>query len=229
MGTILYDGEYVPGIIYDFDIEKHESWVKEIDGALQKYNSKFFKPKDRILILEDRKKAIQSDITDYYERKQNIEKRQKATVLELETKVSGVTFHKSEVNSAIKYIVEENKDFSEPYLGYKKRDFEDAGEPIFKYDGYTTSDVELEEDPENEFDSNAIKVTIGNFFVGYLPKNIAPRLSKYIADEAFEVSKSSEIIGGPYKEFDYLEDKVISSKLDVGFKLQITVIDKSLL
>jgi len=37
------------------------------------------------------------------------------------------------------------------------------------------------------------------------------------------------IIGGPYKDFDYLEDKVVTIKNDFGFEVNLTLLDTDLL
>lgn len=45
---------------------------------------------------------------------------------------------------------------------------------------YYTRNVKLVREPENEFDKNAIKVLVNNIHIGYVPKNIAKKMAKFI-------------------------------------------------
>lgn len=226
MGLILIN-DYRPGIIFsEADVEQHNQFLNEIDENLKKLNSKFFKPKDEILRLESLKQKVQADVDDFFERQKNIQKIKLATIIDVETKVAGVNYHQNNVKSALKSIIEENN-FLEPYDGYKKSDFEESLEPVYKYSGYDTSNVTLEAEPDNEFDSNAIKVLIDDGLVGYLPKDIAAKMVNYVSDSRYDIKPRVEVVGGPYKEFDIIEDKLISKKDDFNFLINIKVVDKS--
>ncbi len=64
--------------------------------------------------------------------------------------------------------------------------FNGAQENIKKFGCADIGTYELVREPNNEHDPNAIRVVIAEFFLGYVPKNIASWLApKMDADETF--------------------------------------------
>lgn len=82
-------------------------------------------------------------------------------------------------------------------------------ERIYQYE-FNPKSVVLEEEPDNIYDSNAIKVLIDNVLVGYIKKGSCSHIKNLIKNEKIQ-SISAEIHGGKYKivisDYDYDEDK----------------------
>lgn len=93
-----------------------------------------------------------------------------------------------------------------------KRDLMDMGEvdvKVWKYEFYP-SRLELEPEPDNPEDPNAIKVIVDGNHVGYIKKGSCKHLLKLMEKEAI-VGATCQIGGGPYKmvvsDYDYDRDK----------------------
>ena len=70
---------------------------------------------------------------------------------------------------------------------------------------------------------------IFNNHVGYVPATIAKTIRKYFDNKKYNFVIEGEIKGGPYKEWDDLNDKVITNNdLDIGFEIYLSVIDSTL-
>nr|DAX04303.1 MAG TPA: HRAN protein [Bacteriophage sp.] len=133
-------------------------------------------------------------------------------------KTVGSTFRKkSDLNNAIKYIAEDY--FGEFYDGMSNKEIaEDMGR-VYKYQDFYTNNVSLIPEPENEYDKNAIKVLVSDFCIGYIPKNINKQILSFVNDDTLDRDLTVEIIGGPYKELDFIEDKVTTTNDNYGFEL----------
>lgn len=149
-------------------------------------------------------------------------------------RVSGVTNYKKSVKQACADIAEEAgiPDVSNYYGDMSAKEIreivEDFGEKVYKYQDLSTTDVEFIPEPENEYDTNAIKILIIDNFVGYVPSKIAKQIHKYFSNDKYLISAAVDIVGGPYKEWDDYEEKVITdNSLDVGFEVYLSIIDSS--
>ena len=70
---------------------------------------------------------------------------------------------------------------------------------------------------------------IFNNHVGYVPATVAKTIRKYFDNKKYNFVIEGEIKGGPYKEWDDLNDKVITNNdLDIGFEIYLSVIDSTL-
>lgn len=114
-------------------------------------------------------------------------------------RVAGVSYRQAEIES----LGSENPDFSlskkemcEQYLD---------GDRIYKYDFFITN-VNLEPEPTNEVDSNAVKVIADNVHIGYIKAGKCSEV-KNILNSANSISIDIEIKGGPYKELFIDEDE----------------------
>lgn len=105
-------------------------------------------------------------------------------------KVAGISFHEKEI---INELASENDDY---YM--TKKEIVDAymtDETIYKYT-FSIDDVQLEPDPDNPHDPNAIKIIVDGVFVGYVPGRSTKRV-KQILTQSPEII--CEIYGGPSK------------------------------
>lgn len=84
-------------------------------------------------------------------------------------------------------------------------------EKIYRYSFYP-EDVRLIEEPENEYDSNAIKVVIDNIHVGYIKKESCLHIKELIKTNKIR-HITADIHGGEYKilvsDYDIEKDKEI--------------------
>ncbi|MCB2860605.1 restriction endonuclease [Streptococcus suis] len=156
------------------------------------------------------------------------------TVEKIIFRVAGVTNYKKAVKQACDDIAEDNgiPDYSKYYgdLSTKeiREELEEFGGQIFKYQDLSTTEIKLIPEPDNRYDGNAIKVLIFDNFVGYVPGRMAKNIRHYFDDNKFNFISEVEIKGGPYKEWDEYEEKVIiNNDLDVGFEIFLTIIDSS--
>ncbi|EFU63391.1 HIRAN domain-containing protein [Streptococcus oralis] len=156
------------------------------------------------------------------------------TVEKILFRVAGVTNYKKAVKQACNDIAEDNDipEYSRYYGDLTtqeiREELEEIGGQIFKYQDLSTTEVELVPEPTNKYDSNAIKVLIFDNFVGYIPGKIAKNIRHYFDDDKYIFISEAEIKGGPYKEWDEYEEKVVTNNdLDVGFEIYLTIVDSS--
>jgi len=129
---------------------------------------------------------------------------------------------KSDITSALKYISKNS--WSDKYQGMTNKEIEDSFEKTFKFSNFSTPDFDLIPEPSNEYDTNAIRVFIDGSNIGYLPRSEANQVIEYINDKSnYVASGIVSITGGPYKEYDYTIDKVVSKNSDLGFKMYLEI------
>lgn len=157
------------------------------------------------------------------------------TVEKIVFRVAGVTKYKKAVKEACNLISEDNgiPEYAKYYsnLSTKKlrEELEEYGLKVFKYQDLDFFNIELVPEVDNKYDPNAIKVLIFNNHVGYVPATVAKTIRKYFDNKKYNFVIEGEIKGGPYKEWDDLNDKVITNNdLDIGFEIYLSVIDSTL-
>lgn len=157
------------------------------------------------------------------------------TVEKILFRVAGVTKYKKEVKEACNLIAEDNgipeyaKYYSNLSTTELREELEEYGLKVFKYQDLDFFNIELVPEVDNKYDPNAIKVLIFNNHVGYVPATIAKTIRKYFDNKKYNFVIEGEIKGGPYKEWDDLNDKVITNNdLDIGFEIYLSVIDSTL-
>ena len=115
--------------------------------------------------------------------------------------VAGTSYRQNEIKS----LGSINDDYR-----LSKRDFIDSYDEYDKvYElEFSPRNVELIEEPDNEFDPNAIKVVIDGVHVGYIKKGSCSHVKKILRSDKLQ-SISAEICGGNYKYYvcEYDEDK----------------------
>ena len=157
------------------------------------------------------------------------------TVEKILFRVAGVTKYKKAVKDACNLIAEDNgipeyaKYYSNLSTKELREELEEYGLKVFKYQDLDFFNIELVPEVDNKYDPNAIKVLIFNNHVGYVPATIAKTIRKYFDNKKYNFVIEGEIKGGPYKEWDGLNDKVITNNdLDIGFEIGLSVIDSTL-
>ncbi len=216
-----------------YDVYNEEQFLKMKKGIearkleLAKLQNKIFKTQNVINQIN----AISQDIKgaelacEEYEQRQNEIKREKlATVFEINCKVKGTSFRKNELNQVLSYIDKQSD--QEKFGGYSNKDIEENGARQYKYDGFYTENFSLKKDAENIEYSDAVKVLVNDIFVGYLPKELSSKVSVLLDSDKSIIKGRVTIVGGPYKEFDYLDDKVVTVKNDFGLKLSCKFLNK---
>lgn len=157
------------------------------------------------------------------------------TVEKIVFRVAGVTKYKKAVKEACNLIAEDNgipeyaKYYSNLSTKELREELEEYGLKVFKYQDLDFFNIELVPEVDNKYDPNAIKVLIFNNHVGYVPATVAKTIRKYFDNKKYNFVIEGEIKGGPYKEWDDLNDKVITNNdLDIGFEIYLSVIDSTL-
>ncbi|WP_142363545.1 HIRAN domain-containing protein, partial [Streptococcus pneumoniae] len=149
-------------------------------------------------------------------------------------RVAGVTKYKKAVKEACNMIAEDNgipeyaKYYSNLSTKELREELEEYGLKVFKYQDLDFFNIELVPEVDNRYDPNAIKVLIFDNHVGYVPATIAKTIRKYFDNKKYNFVIEGEIKGGPYKEWDEYEEKVVTNNdLDVGFEIYLTIVDSS--
>ncbi|MDT2842654.1 HIRAN domain-containing protein [Vagococcus lutrae] len=216
-------------IMNDNDYEERLKEIKVRKKRLSSLKSKIWKTsavKEEIKLLEEDIEGAEEACHKYSEDKIRREKEALATISVFNFKVSGISFRKTEVNKAIRYIDENS--YWDKYDGLTNKEIEEYGK-TYKYQNFDTTNFDLIPEPSNEFDSNAIKVLVNDHHIGYVPKETAKELLPSLLNDDISIKGRVTIIGGPYKEFDYLEDKVVTTKSDFGFKVYCVLLDNKIL
>lgn len=157
------------------------------------------------------------------------------TIEKILFRVAGVTKYKKAVKEACNLIAEDNgipeyaKYYSNLSTKELREELEEYGLKVFKYQDLDFFNIELVPEVDNKYDPNAIKVLIFNNHVGYVPATVAKTIRKYFDNKKYNFVIEGEIKGGPYKEWDDLNNKVITiNDLDIGFEIYLSVIDSTL-
>lgn len=157
------------------------------------------------------------------------------TVEKILFRVAGVTKYKKAVKEACNLIAEDNgipeyaKYYSNLSTKELREELKEYGLKVFKYQDLDFFNIELVPEVDNKYDPNAIKVLIFNNHVGYVPATLAKTIRKYFDNKKYNFVIEGEIKGGPYKEWDDLNDKIITNNdLDIGFEIYLSVIDSTL-
>ena len=133
-------------------------------------------------------------------------------------KVAGISFR----TDAIEDMLKEDGDYYES-KSYLRENYDD-GDRIWQYLSEYRDDVALVDEPENEYDPNAIRVEVGGVHIGYVKKGSTSRVRNLLKKD--DVRVKIDIGGGPYKELYEDEDgKIQIERGEIEFyaKLEITV------
>lgn len=128
------------------------------------------------------------------------------TVSEIKTerhKIAGTSYRQRDIES----LGDEN----DTYTWTKKEiaEYNMTDQNIYQLE-FSPETVELIEEPDNEYDPNAVKVIVDDVHIGYIKKGSCAHIKKLIREE--RISRiTAEIYGGKYKrvssDYDIMEDK----------------------
>ena len=128
-------------------------------------------------------------------------------------KVAGISFYEKDI---IDTLAIENDDYD-----MTKKEIVDAymtDESIYKYI-FSIDDVQLEPEPDNPYDPNAIKVIADGVFIGHVPARSTNRV-KQLLGKSPEIS--CELYGGPSKMvFDEGDGTYTMKKSDHNFGAEV--------
>lgn len=134
----------------------------------------------------------------------------------------GTNYHKKEAEQVANYLSKE-----EHYFGKTNKELGEyikkSLRPVYKYNHLKTVEVMLQREPTNPHDKNAVKVLVGDHFVGYLPADIAKRFSSCIGHPRYRYDALLTGKGGPYKTLDLDTNKVLVRKKDLSYHLDLTI------
>lgn len=211
------------------DLNEMLNAVKDRKKELKKLSSKIFIGSKRRAQIEYIKADIESAekvCNEFIKQRNKTNAMKESTVWSDEFAIAGTRYRdKNSINNAIKYIVQ-NDGLGEFYQGLKPKEIEESFERIYKYDSMLTYNFKLKLEPDNEFDDKAIQVLIDGIFIGYVPKPKNKEIYSYISDtDTYKCTGFVSILGGPYKEFDYLDNKMLNKKDEVRFRLRLNIFD----
>lgn len=109
--------------------------------------------------------------------------------------VAGTSYRQKELRSLVDSFGREN-----PFYSSTKKELIDEGmenEKIYKWD-YIPQNVELIEEPDNPYDSNAIKVVLDGVYIGYIKRGSCAHVKKLMHSGKI-VKIQAEVTGGKYK------------------------------
>lgn len=147
------------------------------------------------------------------------------TVAELKTerhKIAGTSFRQKDIES----LGDENSFYT---LTKKELiEFDMIDQNIYALE-FSPECVELIEEPENEYDPNAVKVVVDDVNIGYIKKGSCAHIKKMIREKRI-IEITAEIHGGKYKcissDYDLVENKEIfkteNGKTDFYASIYIT-------
>lgn len=128
-------------------------------------------------------------------------------------KVAGISYHEEDI---VDTLAMENDDYD-----MTKKEIVDAymtDESIYKYI-FSIGDVQLEPEPDNPYDPNAIKVIADGVFIGHVPARSINRV-KQLLGKSPEIS--CELYGGPSKiVFDEGDGTYTMKKSDHNFGAEV--------
>lgn len=140
--------------------------------------------------------------------------------------VAGISFRDKNVSEALDYLALNTPGFNY-YKGFKDDIIKIRAISVLKYEELVTSDFKLIPEPDNKYDSYAIKVIIGNkYHVGYIPKEINQEILEMISKDGLSYKGVLKVVGGPLKKYDVNKEKVIvDTSYAVGFEIKLNFSD----
>lgn len=139
-------------------------------------------------------------------------------------KVKGTSHRLDAVEKAVAFI-ENNSEFNKHFLGKNDQQIKAYGDRVYKYDSFQTHLFELKTEPENTYDSKAIKILVNNIHIGYVPKGLNAKFFDYVNNPNYTFFGDILIVGGPYKELLYNTNKVFYNReFKYGFRILLQII-----
>src|SRR5699024_4677557 len=118
-------------------------------------------------------------------------------IITAEVKGTFIDERQKTIKKIIKKIKTENEDFGySQYQGFTNTEIKEMfGEKVYQYELESLYLARLEDEPDNKYDKNAIKVNLhdneGNhYFVGYVPKELTQEIKKLRNEYHYYVATS---------------------------------------
>ena len=150
-------------------------------------------------------------------------------IITAEVKGTFIDERQNTIKKVIKKIKSENEDFGySQYEGFTNTEIKEMlGEKVYQYELESLYLARLEDEPDNKYDKNAIKVNLhdneGNhYFVGYVPKELTQEIKKLRNEYHYYVATS--LRGGKYKKQDWNNEgnEVIVTGTD-EYKIEMSI------
>ncbi|HEK9993497.1 TPA: HIRAN domain-containing protein [Streptococcus equi subsp. zooepidemicus] len=93
---------------------------------------------------------------------------------------------------------------------------------IYKYNYLKSNEVKLVREPNNKYDHNAIKVLVKDIFIGYIPREIAKKISRFLKNKKYSYNADINIYGGPYKAID-MNSNIIEYQSDINCTIALCI------
>ena len=133
-------------------------------------------------------------------------------------RVAGTSYHREEIEALGDY--NNCYDMSAADL----REIYDKWDKVYEYTFYSVDSAELVPEPDNEYDTNAIRVEVKGHHIGYIKKGSTAHIRKLMSENRI-VKVGVEIGGGKYKQLDD-EKHVTKNSTEYYAKLSIKTVDK---
>ena len=133
--------------------------------------------------------------------------------------VAGTSYHQDEIKSLISGT-------DELYFSKSAKEYEEccAYDKVYK-NTFNINEVSVQPEPDNQYDPNAMKVTLDGVFVGYIKKDDLERFNIMI-NLNLAHGVVAEVKGGPYKKLYFNDDdkaKLISKSDDYYITLKFKI------
>ncbi|MDQ0208946.1 hypothetical protein [Alkalicoccobacillus murimartini] len=134
------------------------------------------------------------------------------------------------IKKLIKQYKEEDEYFSSNYEGLTAKEIKEEyfGEKIYQYGASSFYMGSLVDEPDNKFDTNAIKIylvdsTGSEYFIGYVPKELCDEVKEKRSN--YEYYIATGITGGKYKKAVYSDDgdeEICKGEDEYGIKISLS-------
>lgn len=128
-------------------------------------------------------------------------------------KVAGITNY---IDSVMNFAIE-NDEYEYTKSQIVKEELEDQEIPEYIFRDRPATFVY---EPDNVYDSNAVAICIGNYKIGYVPKEHTGFIHDII-DSNRLISATCEFVGGNYRMYDSIDEIFIEKELNIGARVTV--------
>ena len=149
------------------------------------------------------------------------------TIYDVVLKVKGISYHQEAFSDLCEELIQESDDV--PYLGYTSKEIKEElifSDRFYKYSPFELSDIDFVPELDNQFDSNAVKIVVRGYHLGYVTKSKNRKVLRLTTDSNNEVIKIAKIYGGDYKDIDPESDKLRTVKDSFKIQIKLKVLKK---
>ena len=177
--------------------------------------------------LEDEIEELNKLLSIRVENRLKQEEIDKRTIYDVILKVKGISYRQEAFSNLCQELIRESDDI--PYLGYTSKEIKE--ELIFrgrfyKYLPFEIPDVEFIPEFDNKFDTNAVKIVVRGYHLGYVTKSKSRKVLRLTTDSNNEVVKIAKIYGGDYKDIDPESDRLRTVKDSLKIRIKLKVLKK---